>query len=185
MRKEQSAQLLTALEAWLREQRARLSNSSSVAKPIDYMLRRWDLISNGWATVFARATVFTPRSRSQPSHEVLSQHVPRIRAASRDEQPRQGVQQTQLAAAPIRRGLAFLQAGWPIGIARQAIGRANWSSLVSGLYRGHRHPRCDQARRRPITLEVSPAGRCSRNVSTWSAHHWASGTRCRQYVALL
>lgn len=42
MRKEQSAPLLAALEAWLREQRARLSNSSSVAKPIDYMLRRWD-----------------------------------------------------------------------------------------------------------------------------------------------
>ena len=42
MRKEQSAPLLTALEAWLREQRARLSNSSAVAKPIDYMLRRWE-----------------------------------------------------------------------------------------------------------------------------------------------
>lgn len=42
VRKAQSAPLLTALEAWLREQRARLSNSSSVAKPIDYMLRRWD-----------------------------------------------------------------------------------------------------------------------------------------------
>jgi len=42
VRKEQSAPLLTALEAWLREQRGRLSNSSSVAKPIDYMLRRWD-----------------------------------------------------------------------------------------------------------------------------------------------
>ena len=42
VRKEKSAPLLTALEAWLREQRARLSNSSSVAKPIDYMLRRWD-----------------------------------------------------------------------------------------------------------------------------------------------
>jgi len=42
VRKEQSAPLLAALEAWLREQRARLSNSSSVAKPIDYMLRRWD-----------------------------------------------------------------------------------------------------------------------------------------------
>jgi transposase len=42
VRKEQSAPPLTALEAWLREQRARLSNSSSVAKPIDYMLRRWD-----------------------------------------------------------------------------------------------------------------------------------------------
>ena len=41
-RKEQCAPVLAALEAWLREQRARLSNSSSVAKPIDYMLRRWD-----------------------------------------------------------------------------------------------------------------------------------------------
>jgi transposase len=30
------------LETWLREQRARLSNSSTVAKPIDYMLRRRD-----------------------------------------------------------------------------------------------------------------------------------------------
>jgi hypothetical protein len=40
--KEQSAPLLPALEAWLREQRSRLSNSSAVAKPIDYMLRRWD-----------------------------------------------------------------------------------------------------------------------------------------------
>jgi transposase len=42
VRKEQSAPLLAALEAWLREQRSRLSNASSVASPIDYMLRRWD-----------------------------------------------------------------------------------------------------------------------------------------------
>jgi transposase len=42
VRKEQSAPLLAALEAWLREQRSRLSRSSSVAEPIDYMLRRWD-----------------------------------------------------------------------------------------------------------------------------------------------
>lgn len=42
MRREQSAPLLMALEAWLREQRSRLSRSSSVADPIDYMLRRWD-----------------------------------------------------------------------------------------------------------------------------------------------
>jgi len=42
VRKEQSAPLLATLEGWLREQRARLSNSSAVAKPIDYMLRRWD-----------------------------------------------------------------------------------------------------------------------------------------------
>jgi transposase len=42
VRREQSAPLLAALEAWLREQRSRLSNSSSVAKPIDYTLKRWD-----------------------------------------------------------------------------------------------------------------------------------------------
>ena len=42
VRKEQSAPLLATLEAWLREQRARLSKSSAVAGPIDYMLRRWD-----------------------------------------------------------------------------------------------------------------------------------------------
>src|ERR1700726_1669816 len=42
IRKEQSVPLLTALEAWLREQRSRLSRSASVAEPIDYMLKRWD-----------------------------------------------------------------------------------------------------------------------------------------------
>src|SRR5882672_730946 len=42
IRKEQSAPLLGALEAWLREQRGRLSRSASVAEPIDYMLKRWD-----------------------------------------------------------------------------------------------------------------------------------------------
>src|SRR5450631_226243 len=38
VRKEQSAPLVVELEAWLREQRARLSNAASVAGPIDYML---------------------------------------------------------------------------------------------------------------------------------------------------
>ena len=33
---------MAALEAWVREQRSRLSSASSVAGPIDYMLRRWD-----------------------------------------------------------------------------------------------------------------------------------------------
>jgi hypothetical protein len=42
VRKEQSTALVATLEAWLREQRASLSNSSAVAKPIDYMLRRFD-----------------------------------------------------------------------------------------------------------------------------------------------
>ena len=41
VRQEQSAPLAATLEAWLREQRSRLSNSSSVSKPIDYMLKRW------------------------------------------------------------------------------------------------------------------------------------------------
>ena len=45
MRQEQSAPLLKELEAWLREQRSPLSRSSSVAEPIDYMLRRWDRFS--------------------------------------------------------------------------------------------------------------------------------------------
>jgi transposase len=34
--------LLAALETWLREERARLSRSFSVIKPIDYLLSRWD-----------------------------------------------------------------------------------------------------------------------------------------------
>jgi transposase len=42
VRQEQSAPLLADLEAWLREQRSRMSRSASVAGPIDYMLRRWD-----------------------------------------------------------------------------------------------------------------------------------------------
>jgi hypothetical protein len=42
VRQEQSAPLLAAFKAWLREERARLSRSASVAKPIDYLLKRWD-----------------------------------------------------------------------------------------------------------------------------------------------
>ena len=40
-RRRQSAPLVADLEAWLRDQRARLSRSSTVAEPIDYLLRRW------------------------------------------------------------------------------------------------------------------------------------------------
>jgi hypothetical protein len=42
MRQEQSAPRLVALEAWLRDERSRLSRSAAVATPIDYMLKRWD-----------------------------------------------------------------------------------------------------------------------------------------------
>jgi transposase len=41
-RQEQSAPLLADLEDWLRKERAGLSRSASVVKPIDYMLKRWD-----------------------------------------------------------------------------------------------------------------------------------------------
>jgi len=41
VRSERSRPLLTALESWLREQRARLSGQSKVAKAIAYCLTRW------------------------------------------------------------------------------------------------------------------------------------------------
>jgi transposase len=41
VRRERSAPHLSTLEAWLRDERARLSRSASVAEPIDYMLKRW------------------------------------------------------------------------------------------------------------------------------------------------
>jgi transposase len=41
VRQEQSRPLVDALETWLREERSRLSRAASVAKPIDYLLRRW------------------------------------------------------------------------------------------------------------------------------------------------
>jgi Transposase IS66 family len=40
-RPERSAPLLVELETWLREQRNKLSRSSNVLKPINYMLNRW------------------------------------------------------------------------------------------------------------------------------------------------
>ncbi len=42
IRQEQSLPLVEELHTWLTEQRGKLSRSSSVAKPIDYMLKRWD-----------------------------------------------------------------------------------------------------------------------------------------------
>jgi transposase len=51
VRREQSAPVLAALQAWLRKERSHMSRSASVVKPIDYMLRRWDkfarFIENG------------------------------------------------------------------------------------------------------------------------------------------
>jgi transposase len=42
VRQERSRQIVEDLRTWLGEQRLKLSRSATVAKPIDYMLRRWD-----------------------------------------------------------------------------------------------------------------------------------------------
>jgi hypothetical protein len=42
VRQDRSAPLLTDLEAWLRAESARLSRSSNVIKPINYLLNRWE-----------------------------------------------------------------------------------------------------------------------------------------------
>lgn len=42
IRQERNASLLTDFEAWLRAECARLSRSSNVIKPINYLLNRWD-----------------------------------------------------------------------------------------------------------------------------------------------
>ena len=41
VRQEQSTPLVADLEAWMREQRAKLSRGNDVAKAMDYMLKRW------------------------------------------------------------------------------------------------------------------------------------------------
>src|ERR671926_247066 len=41
VRAERSRPLVTALEGWLREHRAKLSAKAEVAKAIDYLLKRW------------------------------------------------------------------------------------------------------------------------------------------------
>ena len=41
VRQEQAAPLVAALEAWMREERRKLSRHSDVAGAMDYMLKRW------------------------------------------------------------------------------------------------------------------------------------------------
>ena len=41
-RQQQSAPLVETLEAWMREERAKLSRHNDVAKAMDYMLKRWE-----------------------------------------------------------------------------------------------------------------------------------------------
>ena len=41
VRQERCAPLVVALEAWMREERAKLSRGNDVAKAMDYMLKRW------------------------------------------------------------------------------------------------------------------------------------------------
>ena len=41
VRQERSAPLVASLEAWMREERAKLSRGNDIAKAMDYMLKRW------------------------------------------------------------------------------------------------------------------------------------------------
>jgi len=41
-RQNQSVPLLASLEAWMRNERAKLSRHNHVAKAMDYILKRWD-----------------------------------------------------------------------------------------------------------------------------------------------
>ena len=45
VRQELSAPLIADLEAWMREQRAKLSRGNDVAKAMDYMLKRWTVFT--------------------------------------------------------------------------------------------------------------------------------------------
>ncbi len=45
VRQELSAPLVADLEAWMREQRAKLSRGNDVAKAMDYMLKRWSVFT--------------------------------------------------------------------------------------------------------------------------------------------
>ena len=45
VRQELSAPLIADLEAWMREQRAKLSRGNDVAKAMDYMLKRWPVFT--------------------------------------------------------------------------------------------------------------------------------------------
>ncbi len=45
MRQERSRPLMVELEAWLREQRAKLSRNNDTTKAINYCLSRWDAFS--------------------------------------------------------------------------------------------------------------------------------------------
>jgi transposase len=42
LRQQDSRRLVEELEAWMRAERTKLSRSSPVAEPIDYMLKRWE-----------------------------------------------------------------------------------------------------------------------------------------------
>ena len=46
---------MAELEAWLREQRSRLSRSAPVIKPIDYMLKRWEPVQPASSTMVGSA----------------------------------------------------------------------------------------------------------------------------------
>lgn len=72
VRQEASALLARDLEAWLREERARLSRSASVAKPIDYMLKRWHRFVGFLQDGQVSSPTMPPNGRSGASRSAAS-----------------------------------------------------------------------------------------------------------------
>jgi transposase len=67
VRAERSAPLLAELEAWMREERARLSRHAPVAKAMDYMLKRWPGFSRFLDPSVARRRAGPDRRPSSPA----------------------------------------------------------------------------------------------------------------------
>jgi hypothetical protein len=80
VRQERSAPILAALEAWLREERSRLSRSASVAKPIELALALLGLGDGGGVdrTLGLRQTGSVATAITSPAKNALMQKNIRI-----------------------------------------------------------------------------------------------------------
>jgi len=63
-RQNQSVPLLASLEAWMRNERAKLSRHNHVAKAMDYILKRWDAFPASSRTDESAFQTTPPKGRS-------------------------------------------------------------------------------------------------------------------------
>jgi hypothetical protein len=75
VRQELSTPLVADLEAWMREQRAKLSRGNDVAKAMDYMLKRWAAFTRSLKTAASACPTTQPsvaRARHRSGQEILA-----------------------------------------------------------------------------------------------------------------